>query len=259
MSSTLALPVLYSEYEINEKMLTEFKKKGWFFEKAILKETIYKPYFFFRYHSLKAKDSKYEEVSGSALLDGTNNAFSNEKHDLSKLQELSPGAQTIKPIFSEEDIVAIAKIKIAAKENVPKSEIVIYDSKLFYIPFFIFETHYFQQLDERKKPETQNFTVNAFTGEIISEIPWRQKSEAELLIELWNELKNPSKLFSYIFNALAEIVVFFWKLFSMLFEFLSKTLFVAIRWLWKIKAIQNLVYIFVALIVIYVLIVSITH
>ncbi|MEK6821042.1 MAG: hypothetical protein AABY11_01425 [archaeon] len=175
------------------------------------------PFFYFHYHSFveSTDENKTKNVEESTEGISCVNAVSSALDDAaaenispeSLLKSFIPIEKAVfkikEPRLNGEEARAIAQIKIAAQEHVPKVNVLISGMRLVYLPSWIFKV----ELDE----EPLTLRMSAFSGELDegAEIPYRGKSHGEVLKETLSDLKSPSGWIDYFREWLTHVVLVF--------------------------------------------------
>src|SRR3989338_1822998 len=195
-----SFPVSLSEGEAEEKVSSMLNEKQWS-NPAFSKHTlIFTPYWFFSYDIYK-EDKHETKLLNSGL--NALNAFENklEPHiaELSKRPDFEKSNEineelTINVLESkttEDEAKEMILLRIASKEKVHRSQIILSGLELFFVPFWIIRIF----LDEKEV----GIVVNASTGEITnrSAVPVREKAFNELSSEALKELVNPLEWINY--------------------------------------------------------------
>lgn len=208
---SVALPVMplgVSKEEAIETASDELDSNGW--GEAELGKPVLElvPFYFFHFDAYI--ESISEETKSNAVTNvhngtGCLNSLKNELDDVcSELinpeliqQSFEIGekqeVKTRSPLFDESEIKEAVRIKIAAKENVPKNNVHLAGVKLVYVPFWVFSV----QLNEEKLELRINGLSGSFDSHDESPVPYRERTKRELLSETIGDLRSPKNWFSY--------------------------------------------------------------
>lgn len=227
-----ALSVSFSLEDTVELIESTIKAKHWSqFEVADVK-LLYKPYFVFNYDTFSEESAGPETeeaaTTGGKVVTGTESgkaaldAISNALDDYAASLFDSPGVKLTNKIDHKypyevqrplvrhtPEIQKIIQVKMAAKLQLPKDNVIITGVEMVYVPFWV---AYVAVAEGNYRLD-----INAVTGEILNEqeVPEREKTWLEVTSETFEDLKRPGAWLEYskqvgtgLFSGILSLPVF---------------------------------------------------
>jgi hypothetical protein len=204
------MPLRVSKEDASESVADELSSNAWHETETPAPIIELVPFYYFNYDvyiETKDEESHSQSVTDARSGKGCVNAIKNVLDDVcAELINPELVEQTFeseeeqevkvrKPLFESGEAKESIQIKVAAKEGVPKNNVLLSGIKLVFVPFWVFNVQL--EEDNKEKIELRMNGINGSFDHEESPVPYRGKTKTELVSETVQDLKSPANWVSY--------------------------------------------------------------